>query len=327
MSQEQWIEVSGSDIEEAIEAGLRQLGLARKDVIIEVVDEGRRGILGLGSREATVRIRPLPRPVAQPRARISPETSVVEEEVIEETAAPEPKVTETEPATPEPEEEQEQPVAVAVEEEVEPVVEEAAPEESVGAREESAPEPAPEPTEEEPVVAETVAGETEEVGAEPEDVEGAQVALGIVQTLLDKMGFGDAEASIIYSEPDDKTGRVMPVIQVEGDDLGSLIGPHGTGLADFQYLARLMAGHALRARANFLIDINHYREKRQEALAKLARRMADKAVDRGKAVTLEPMSAYDRRLIHMALRDDDRVYTNSVGEGPNRRVRVFVNKE
>jgi spoIIIJ-associated protein len=84
-----------------------------------------------------------------------------------------------------------------------------------------------------------------------------------------------------------------------------------------------MAGHALHQRADFLIDVEGYRDRRQNALAQLAQRMARKAVKRGQAVTLEPMSPYDRRIIHMALRNDDRVTTQSTGEGSRRRVRIY----
>lgn len=285
------IEAHGSDVEEAIEAGLAQLGLSRKDVIIEIVEEGRKGLLGLGSRDAVVRLTPLS--AAGPSA-----------------PAPEPASPELEPppAPPAPETEAEAPAPA---EEVEPPAPPAAP-----APEE--PEPEPEPS----AAAKAV--------TEPSDVdeEVAGVAVEIVDNLLDKMGFGDADVSINYSEPDDQTGRVMTIVDVRGsDDLNSLIGAQGEILSDLQYLARLMAGHALRRRANFLLDVNGYREKRRQALTRLAERMAEKAVRRGEPVTLEPMSAYDRRLVHVALRDHADVYTNSVGEGASRRVRIYLTQE
>ena len=288
------IEAHGSDVEEAIEAGLAQLGLSRKDVIIEIVEEGRKGLLGLGSRDAVVRLTPLS------------------------AAAPSPAASEPAPPEPEPEPTAEPPAPPVSEAEPEaeapPPVEEA----------ETAPPPAPEP---EP---ETTAAAQAEVEVEPFEVdeEVAEVAQEIVDNLLDKMGFEDATVSINYSEPDDQSGRVMTIVDVQGeDDLNSLIGAQGETLNDLQYLARLMAGHALRRRANFLVDVNGYREKRRQALTKLAERMAEKAVRRGEPVTLEPMSAYDRRLVHVALRDHTDVYTNSVGEGAGRRVRIYLTQE
>jgi len=287
------IEAHGSDVEEAIEAGLAKLGLSRKDVIIEIVEEGRKGLLGLGSRDAVVRLTPLSAATPSP-------------------AAPEPARPE-----PEPEPTAEPPVSPEPKEEAAPVVEEA---EELDAPAAKAPEPEPEPIP-------TATAEAEDEAPEvDEDV--AEVAREIVDNLIDKMGFEDATVSITYSEPDDQSGRVMTIVDVRGgEELNSLIGAQGETLNDLQYLARLMAGHALRRRANFLIDVNGHREKRRKALAKLAERMAEKAVRRGEPVTLEPMSAYDRRLVHVALRDNEDVYTNSVGEGASRRVRIYLTQE
>lgn len=287
------IEAHGSDVEEAIEAGLAQLGLSRKDVIIEIVEEGRKGLLGLGSREAVVRLTPLSAATpSQPPA---------------EPAPAEPETTPEPPAPPEREPEAEAP----------PAVEEAeAPEAPVPTAPEPEPEPAPAPP-----------AETEAEAPDVDD-EVAEIAQEIVDNLLGKMGFEDATVSITYSEPDDQTGRIMTIVDVQGgEELNNLIGAQGETLNDLQYLARLMAGHALRRRANFLIDVNGHREKRRKALAKLAERMAEKAVRRGEPVTLEPMSAYDRRLVHVALRDNPDVYTNSVGEGASRRVRIYLTQE
>lgn len=286
------IEAHGSDVEEAIEAGLARLGLSRKDVIIEIVEEGRKGVLGLGSRDAVVRLTPLSAatPSPAPPEPAPPETKA--------EPAPEP------PAPPVSESEPEAQAPSPAEEMVE------------------APEPTPEP---EPEPEPSPAAEAEPSGV---DEEVAGVALEIVDNLLDKMGFEGASVSLNYSEPDDQTGRVMTIVEVQGgEDLNSLIGAQGETLNDLQYLARLMAGHALRRRANFLVDVNDYREKRRKALARLAERMAEKAVRRGEPVTLEPMSAYDRRLVHVALRDHADVYTNSVGEGASRRVRIYLTQE
>ena len=332
------IEASGSDIEEAIQKGLKRLGLSRTDVIIDVVDEGRKGLLGLGSREAVVRLTPLPqvgataaeeaeetRPSWEAEAAVArPEAMPAEEEPDTEPVA-EPA---TMPAEP-PEEEVEAPLAEAAP---------ALPEAEVATETEEAilAEAAPALPEAEPAVPETRAAAEavveaeagEEAGEEDVDEEVAEVVQEIVATLMEKMAFDDAEVSVSYTEPDDKTGRVMTVVEIEdGSELNSLIGPHGETLNDLQYLVRLMTGHVVKRRANFLLDVNGYRRQRKEALTKLAERMADKAVRRGEPVTLEAMNAYDRRLIHIALRDSDEVYTNSVGEGANRRVRIYLQED
>lgn len=273
MSRERTIEAQGPDVEAAIASGLKELGLARDDVIVEIIEEGRKGILGLGSKEAIVRLTPLAiraEPKAEPEAVQPPAAGDVSDTVKE----------------------------------AEPTVQ------------------APQAVEERP-------GTTDEsdVTATPEgdgDPELESAVTEIVSNLLQKMGFEDATVRLERTEPDEKTGRVMTVARVEGEDLSALIGPHGETLNDFQYVARLMAGHALRRRADFIVDVDGYRSQRQASLTSLAQRMARKAVERGTAVTLEPMSSYDRRIIHMALRDRDDVYTSSVGEGANRRVRVYL---
>lgn len=271
---ERSIEVHGVDVDAAIAAGLQQLGLTQDQVIVEVIDEGRRGLLGLGSREAMVRLTPLPRPAAQPPQAAAPASR-------SESPAPA-----TRPA-------------------------------------EARDLPARQPKQLAP------AGEDDDwasgdVEAGEPDEETAAVALEVVSELLDKMHFRNVEISVEHTEPDDKTGRVMTVVRVEGKDLGALIGGHGETLDHLQYLARLMAGHELKRRANFLVDIDNYRERRREALTRLAERTAEKAIRRNRAVTLEAMSAYDRRIIHMALRDHEKVYTSSVGEGAERRVRIYL---
>lgn len=269
MSSDQMIEVQGTDVEAAIESGLEKLGLNRDDVIVEIIDEGRKGILGLGSKEATVRLTPLA--IRGPRAEKQASTKPAES-----TAVKPP-----------------------------PAAEEASSE---------APKASSDMTDSEPAPREQV----------ERDEELEEVVTEIVGNLLEKMGFDEATVRLDRTKPDEKTGRVMTVAQVEGQDLSSLIGPHGETLNDFQYVARLMAGHALRRRADFIIDVDGYRSQRKASLTSLAQRMAKKAVERGSAVTLEPMSSYDRRIVHMALRDRDDVYTSSVGEGSNRRVRVYL---
>src|SRR5690554_5866089 len=216
MSDEQAIEAQGPDVEAAIEAGLERLGLSRNDVIVEVVEEGRKGLLGLGSKDAVVRLTPLGSPGPRPRAG---EVSVQEQEA--------PAQLDEAPEEREPEESQLQTEAPAALEAEEPQV--------TGVSDEDA------------------------------DDETERVAREIVTNLLQKMGYGDALVRVQRSEPDDRTGRVMTVLQVEGQNLSSLIGPHGETLNDFQYVARLMAGHALRRRADFLIDVDNYRSQRKES--------------------------------------------------------------
>lgn len=231
------IEARGQDVEAAIEAGLNQLGLGRNDVIIEVIDEGSRGLLGIGSRDAIVRLTPM--------------------------------------ATP-------SPAAVA-----------------------------------------PVAAEPSDKDAEVHDVEAEQaLALDVLQTLLQKMRV-PATVTVSLSEPDDLTGRQIVVLEIKGNDLGVLIGSRGETLNALQYLMRLMVGHKLRRRVDLVVDVEGYRQRREQALARLAERMADKVMRRRQPISLEPMPPHERRIIHMTLRDYDEVTTHSVGEGKQRKVRIL----
>jgi spoIIIJ-associated protein len=113
------------------------------------------------------------------------------------------------------------------------------------------------------------------------------------------------------------------MFNVSGDDLGVLIGPRGETLDALQYVARLMVAHRLHRRTHFLVDVEGYRERREQALARLAERMADKVRQRHEPISLEPMPPYERRIIHMTLRNAPGVYTESTGEGDRRKVRIY----
>jgi spoIIIJ-associated protein len=153
-----------------------------------------------------------------------------------------------------------------------------------------------------------------------------EIALEVVDQLLEKMEV-DATTNLRQTEPDDLTGEQRWVVDVHGQDLGLLIGSRGDTLNAFQFVARLMTGHKTHRRPNFLIDVEGYRLRREQALARLAERMAGKALKRGRPVTLEPMPPNERRIIHITLRQDARVYTESTGEGQQRRVRIYLNND
>jgi spoIIIJ-associated protein len=84
-----------------------------------------------------------------------------------------------------------------------------------------------------------------------------------------------------------------------------------------------MVSHRLHSRVDFVIDVQGYRQRRQQALTSLANRMAKKAIQQGRPIGLEPMPPNERRIIHIALRDSDEVYTESAGEGDRRKVRII----
>ncbi|MEM7114760.1 MAG: RNA-binding cell elongation regulator Jag/EloR [Chloroflexota bacterium] len=278
------IEARGANVDAAIENGLAQLGVSRSDVMIDILDEGSRGLLGLGSRDAVVRLTMMRR--VEPEPEPEPEPVVEEPEVVEEVVA-------AAPAPPEPQ---------PVQEEPEPVVVEA---------EEEAEEEAQQ----------TEADDGDEVASDmPSE---RDLAVEMIGELLDKMAVTDVTISTKLSEVDDVTNDQVDIIDIHGNDLGVLIGPRGDTLDSLQYISRLMVGHQRRDRARFVVDVQNYRERREQALRKMAERMAKKAVARNRPVGLEAMPAHERRIIHMALRDHPDVHTNSTGEGSRRRVRIF----
>lgn len=116
------------------------------------------------------------------------------------------------------------------------------------------------------------------------------------------------------------------VLNMRGDDLGVLIGKHGQTLDALQYLTNLAANRDAEERVRIILDVEDYRKRRAETLTNLALRLADKVKRRGEKVTLEPMSPHERKTIHMALQNDNRIVTFSEGEEPYRKVVIALKK-
>ena len=165
------------------------------------------------------------------------------------------------------------------------------------------------------------------VMAPEEGSEIADATKGVLETLLARMG---VVASVVSQTkpPVEGGGGASDVIalDVTGDDLGILIGRRGQTLSSLQYIVRLIVAHQTKARVPIVIDVEGYKQRRYEALQALARRMAEQVKVMGRAFALEPMLAYERRIIHLALADDPDVTTESVGEGEARKV-VIMPKE
>ncbi len=134
----------------------------------------------------------------------------------------------------------------------------------------------------------------------------------------------DGEVSVRAPEtPGDGLGRASAVLDVSGEDLGLLIGRRGTTLAALQYMINLMVSRKMGTRVLISLDIEAYRRRREDTLDGLARRMADRVRQTGRSITLEPMPAGERRIVHITLADDDAVTTGSVGEGEDRKVVIY----
>lgn len=115
-------------------------------------------------------------------------------------------------------------------------------------------------------------------------------------------------------------------INLEGPDLGILIGRRGETLDALQYLVNLSVNKNQETRKKIIIDIEGYRSRREKTLEKLALKLADKAKQRGRNVVLEPMSAQERRIIHTALQGRDDIFTFSEGEEPYRKIIISPKK-
>ncbi len=120
----------------------------------------------------------------------------------------------------------------------------------------------------------------------------------------------------------DEEGNVR--VDMQGDTLGILIGRRGETLDALQYLTSLNVNRGQEAYTRVTIDTESYRAKREEALTRLANRMANRAVKTGRKVVLEPMNPYERRILHSALQLNDAVTTHSEGDEPNRHVVITL---
>lgn len=150
----------------------------------------------------------------------------------------------------------------------------------------------------------------------------AEIALEVLRNLLHHMG---VQAEVVVQEP--SGDESLPVVlDVEGDDLGILIGRQGETLRDLQYITRLIVSRKLQHWVNVVVDVGGYKRRRQTILTELAERMAKRVMAEGRPVALEPMPAHERRIVHIALRDYESVRTESTGEGGRRKV-VILPKE
>ncbi len=219
------VDASGKTVEEAIEKALAELGLARTQVEVEVVKEGRTGILGIGGEDARVVV------------RTKSEAAPVDER---------PRLEETEDD-----------IALAVE---------------------------------------------------------------VLEQLLELM---NVDATVRVRQPEtlgDGAAVVKTVLDISGDDLGILIGRRGDTLGSLQYLVNLIVGRKLKAKASFGVDVAGYRRRREQSLKSLAEHMAERVRATHQVMTLEPMPPNERRIVHLALAQDETVITESIGEGENRKV-------
>jgi spoIIIJ-associated protein len=246
------LEIIAPTVEEAIAKGLAELGLQREEVTVETLDEGSRGLFGLGARQARIRL------------TVTGTAEIIEPPALSQPAQPAPPL-----STP--------------------------------------------PT------------QTEPTSAVPEEAE-AEYILGVardtVSELLQKMKVS-AQVSASFGPPEDTRSRISVQVSIRGDDLSILIGRRAETLNALQYIAGLIINKEIGRSIPLVVDVEGYRNRRETQLRQIARRMADQAIKSGRRQVLEPMTAAERRIIHIELRKNPLVTTESVGEEPNRKVTII----
>ena len=294
-----FIDVTGKTEDEAIHSALAQLGMDRDDVSVEILERAKAGFLGIGSAPA--------------RVRVSYDDGKAEEvKPVEKPAAPKPEK-KVEPASapkavpmyaPEVLQKKE-PRAAKEERSGRPAREDRR--ENRAPRAERAERPAPQPK---PIV---------DLGEECHDEKSEQIR-AFLKGLLEHMDSA-AEVKVYESEK----GRYK--VFLEGEKLGALIGRRGETLDAIQQLTNYSINRGSeKNRARVQVDAENYREKREQSLERLAEKVAGKVTKYRRNVTLEPMNAYERHVIHTALQDTPSVTTFSIGTEPNRRVVVSYDR-
>lgn len=243
------LEIIAPSVEEAVDQGLEELGVPRESVEVEVLDEGSRGLFGLGSRQARIRL------------------------TIR---------------------------AVAATEQAPSQGEEAEPAQVVAQK--------PKP----PLSTSDII----------DDDFILSVAKDVTEELLEKMKVR-ATVTAEYGEASEANTRSPLRVNVHGDDLSILIGRQAETLNALQYIASLIISKEIGRSIPVVVDVEGYRSRRENQLRQLARRMADQAVKTGRRQVLEPMPANERRVIHIELRNNPEVTTESIGEEPRRKITII----
>ena len=284
-----YIDVSGKTVEEALAKALAQLNMDRDDVSVRVLERAKSGFLGLGASPAVIRV-----------------TYGEEmEEAPTEPVRPEP-IAEPRPAAPRAERPQrsERP---AKQEKPRPPK-----------SEKPKAEPKPEAKEDLPEIERPASLTPAPLGEEVDDAK-AQAIKQFLTGLLRQM---EAEAEIRIYQPE--KGRYKVIL--EGKNLGALIGRRGETLDAIQQLTSYAVNRGGDRRCRIQLDAENYRERREQSLCRLAEKMAEKAVRYRRNVTMEPMNAYERHVIHTALQETPYVTTYSTGVDPNRRVIIAYDR-
>lgn len=303
---EKSIITTGKTLDLAIEAALKQLGLDRDSVSVEIIENAKSGFLGFGAQPAKVKVTyeapeeetgPAPALSSASRSKPKKYTPPVP---MNPAPAPAPKPAapaEARPAEKKPQERRSEP-RKASEKKSQP---ERRPQKPAAPKQ---PKPAPAPAVYTPA----------EPGSTEEKIE------VFIKGLLEHMG-SDAVPHAVKTADDNYT------VDLVGENLGMLIGRRGDTLDAIQHLTNYVINRDAGKHARISVDAEHYRQKREESLQRLAVKVAGKVVKYRRNITLEPMNAYERHVIHAALQDTPGVTTYSTGTEPNRRIVVAYSRD
>lgn len=299
--------ISAKTVEECVDKALDKLQANRNEVNIEVINEAKQGFLGLfGAKDAVVRVS-LKDDVKEKgtgdfvKNILNSDSNSVETEQKEDTKVIKDKKIVEEVKTEPTEDDKEE----IVEKSVKPV------------------EPA-KPVEAEEVKETEEAVKSEETEEEQEAESDVTIdrndelfitSKNFLKQMIEDMG--------IDCDIESRTEGNMIKFNImcsEESDIGIIIGKRGETLDSLQYIVNLVTNRNSDTYIRVILDCNQYRSKRERSLQKLARRLADKAIQTGRDIKLEPMNPYERRIIHTYLQNDEKVNTFSQGNEPNRRV-------
>jgi len=292
-----YITVSAKNLDDAITEALIQLGVTSDNLDYIVIEKGSAGFLGIGMKQAVIKAR---RKVQEPEI----EEVVVKEEPVKVESVRNEKNFKTEKSS-KPAKKEKNDKHKKHDKHVKkdkPVVKEAAKE-----------------TVKEPVKAEVkeVPEKKETELAKVEDVT-VKACEKFITDVLNTMNMGEVKVTSCI----DEEGALS--INMEGDNMGILIGKRGQTLDSLQYLANRVANKMQDGYVRVKLDTEDYRRRRKETLENLAKNIASKVKRTRRTVSLEPMNPYERRIIHSALQADPAVSTHSEGEEPYRRVVVTL---
>lgn len=312
---EKFITATGKTIDLAIEAGLTQLSMDRDSVSVEILETPKSGFFGIGASPAKVKLTyeapnepAAPAPALSSASRSKPKKSVSEKpaeaanapKVIAPAAAPMQRPAEQRANA--------KPTAEKPERQEKP----RQPRENKP-RQEKNRQPKPQQPKKETAPAQPKVYAPAEPGSTEERIE------QFVKGLLEHMG-SDAVPHAM------KTADESYSVDLVGENLGILIGRRGETLDAIQHLANYAVNRGQNKRVRINVDAENYRLKREESLQRLAQKVAGKVTKYRRNITLEPMNAYERHVIHATLQDYPDVTTYSTGTEPNRRIVVAYSR-